>query len=221
MLMPRFFAFKFVVALVTVRIACAESVLTLPIPGDGDHPKKAIRLQIRVPQKLVPEPEPPIKETYSTGALRGWSKERIKKIPQKKFVFETLRMLRDKGLVQREFDRSSLIYELDIYTFMTETVLRVDKKLEDVWRNKALRKFGLTISDIERFQRVWDIFRPGLMLLSVPVTQADKNMDAMIDLLKMSSGRGAIRVMAVKENEDGSTLLELEVQRHNPHLDPY
>lgn len=198
-----------------------ESVLTLPVPGDRDLPKEGLALEIRIPPKMVPAPEPAIKERFQSRALEGYDRTPMKDVPRAAFVLETLRTLDKKGAVDRIFDKSIIQNEIKTMEIVSRVVARVYQKLDLIYQNGAMRKYNLVVTDLERFQRVMDLVRPGLLAANFAPEPAMKRLDEMIARLKEITGRGAIRITGVREKEDGSTVLELEVQRFDPHLSQY
>jgi hypothetical protein len=191
----------------------AESVLVLPVPGVSDTPRERLNLSIQIPPKLTPVPESPKRERIKSTALSMVDWQPFKGIPQKRFVFDTLKMLRRKGVVERLFDKDTIDHEIDVYSTTGRTVVRVYEKLLDIYRKDALQKFALTVEEIERFQRVVDIFSSYFRLSNYSTVEVNKRLDEMAGILKTSSGRGQIRITGVREGKDGSTLLEMEILR--------
>jgi hypothetical protein len=191
----------------------AESVVTLPVPGATEQPREKINLSITVPAKATPEPEKPARERIKSSALTSVDWMPFKGIPQRRFVFDTLRIFKRKGLVQFLQDRDMIDNEVDLFSFVGITVVRIYEKIRDVHRKGAIRKFGLVAGDIERFQRVADLFARMFEVRSVPVVEVNKRLDQIIEDLKKTGGRGQIRITSVKEQKDGSTLLEMEILR--------
>ena len=192
--------------------ACAESLL-LPVPGANEQSRERINLSITIPAKSTPRPEEPARERIKSSALAGIDWHPFKGVPQKKFVFETLRIFKRKGFVRFEFDRTAIDDEMDMYTHIGRVVARTYARVLDVYRKDALKRFGVVPSDIERLQRVIDLFGPAMEQASFTAPEVTKNLDAMIDYLKRTSGRGQIRITGLREQKDGSTLLEMEILR--------
>ncbi|MBI4863980.1 MAG: hypothetical protein HY815_27540 [Candidatus Riflebacteria bacterium] len=193
--------------------AGAESVLVLPVPGATDTPRERVNLSIVIPNKSTPVPEPPQRERIKSSAISQVDWSPFKTIPQKRFVFDTLKIFRKKGLVERVFDKDTIDREIDLWATTGQTVTRVYTKLLDIYRRDALKKFGITVSDVERLQRVVDIFSRYFEMYNCPVVEVNKRLDEMVEVLKKTTGRGQIRITSVRENKDGSTLLEMEILR--------
>lgn len=190
----------------------AESLL-LPVPGANENSREKINLSITIPNKSTPRPEEPARERIKSSALAGIDWHPFKGVPQKKFVFDTLRILKRKGFIRLVFDSTLVDDELDSYENAGRVIARTYERLLDVYRKDALKRFGVVPTDIERFQRVIDLFGPAMEQANLNIPEVTKNLDSMIDYLKKSSGRGQIRITGLREQKDGSTLLEMEILR--------
>jgi len=199
--------------LLGISVVMAESVLVLPVPGATDTPRERLNLSIVIPPKLTPKPEEPQRERIKSSALSVVDWDPFKKIPQKRFVFDSLKILRRKGLVPYRFDRDNIDKEVNLYATGGQTVTRIYDKLLSVHQNEALMRFGLVAGDIERFQRVVDIFSGYFSMSNYSIVDVNKRLDQMVDVLKKSTGRGQIRITGLREGKDGSTLVEMEVLR--------
>lgn len=193
-------------------LARSESLL-LPVPGANDQSRERINLSITIPAKATPRPEEPARERIKSSALSTMDFSPSKPVPQKKFVFETLRIFKRKGLVRYIFDQDSINDELDEYPHIGEVVARTYKKLLEVYRHDALKRFGLVTTDIERMQRVVSLFEVPITEANLTIPEVNRNLDAMIEQLKKTQGRGQIRITGLREQKDGSTLLEMEILR--------
>lgn len=195
-----------------VTTATADSLL-LPVPGANENSRERINLSITIPNKSTPRPEEPARERIKSSALAGVDWHPFKGVPQKKFVFDTLRTFRRKGFVRLIFDQTAIDDEFDSYENIGRVVARTYAFLLDVYRKDALKRFGVIPTDIERFQRVIDLFGPGLAQANFNPVEVNRNLDAMLDYLKKTSGRGQIRITGLREQKDGTTLLEMEILR--------
>ena len=193
-------------------LAHSESIL-LPVPGANDQSREKINLSITIPAKSTPRPEEPARERIKSSAMSSVDWAPFKGVPQKKFVFETLRIFKRKGFVKFIFDQTVIDDEVEGYAWIGRVVARTYAKLLEVYKHDALRRFGVVPSDIERMQRVVDLFGPAIEQANFTIPEVNKNLDAMIDQLKKTSGRGQIRITGLREQKDGSTLLEMEILR--------
>ena len=199
-------------SLMVPAFAQAESLL-LPVPGANEQSREKINLSISIPAKSTPRPEEPARERIKSSALAGVDWKPFKGVPQKKFVFDTLRIFMRKGFIRLVFDQTAINDEIDMYTHIGRVVARCYARLLDVYRHDALKKFGVVPTDIERLQRVIDLFGPAIEQANFNVPEVNKNLEGMLDQLKRTSGRGQIRITGLREQKDGSTLLEMEILR--------
>ena len=198
--------------LVVAVPATAESIL-LPVPGAGESSREKINLAVTIPARTTPKPEEPARERIRSSALQTVDWSPFKTVPQKKFVYDTLRIFRRKGVLRMLADTESIENETDIFPMAARTVVRTYERLALIHRKEALKRFGIEPTDLERFQRVVDIFAPYFVTYNAPVAEVNKNLDAMIDSLKKTGGRGQIRITGLREQKDGSTLVEMEILR--------
>ena len=201
-----------VLSLVLVPVLHAESLL-LPVPGANEQSREKINLSITIPAKSTPRPEEPARERIKSSALAGIDWSPFKGVPQKKFVFDTLRIFKRKGFIRLVFDKTAVDDEIDMYTHIGRVVARCYAKVLDVYRKDALKRFGVVPTDIERLQRVIDLFNPAVEQANFAIPEVHRNLEAMIEQLKKTSGRGQIRITGLREQKDGSTLLEMEILR--------
>lgn len=192
--------------------AHADSLL-LPVPGATDAPREKINLSITIPSKVTPKPEEPARERIRSTALSSVDWQPFKGVPQRKFVYETLRIFKKKGLVRLGFDQSTIDDESDLWATTGPVIVRTYERIRDVYRKDALKKFGIVPGDLQRFQRVVDIFAQIFERDGVPVAEVNRTLDAAIEELQKTSGRGQIRITGLREQKDGSTLLEMEIVR--------
>ena len=195
-----------------LQAAPTDQRLIIPVPEKSGIPKDKITLSIRIPPKIEVEDEvPKARKRPRSAAWDRYDFRPFKKIPRKRFILDTLKRFVRKGvvtdMVSRHFIHDGIADQIIIMT----TLSRVYKKLLDVHAHSALKRMGVTIDDLERFQQVVELLKKPLPSYRMNQIQMNKNIEDMIAFLRKTSGKGQLRIVEVKEKKDGSTILELEI----------
>lgn len=192
--------------------AAQDTTLKLPVADDTGHPHESLRLTIRVPSKVTPEKPKPRKKLRPT-TLDLVDFHPFKGVPEADFVFRTLRTLVRKGVLT---DRSSVTvvkFRLDNAEVVSRVVATAYKNLKDLHVKGLLRRAQISIADLENFQKVVQLVSRLLDVQHNRSIEVGRGVEEMLEDLRKTSGKGQIRVLEVTEQQDGSTVLSIEVQR--------
>lgn len=207
------------VGLVLAGGAAAQNALTLPIPEKDTLPREKISLTIKLPEKIEQSPvePPPVRPKLRSSVFDHYDFGLRREIPRRRFVYATLDRMHELG-VKPDLASSRLRhFRMQEFTVMGRAIWAYYLKLLDIYRKDALPHFEITPLDIERFRQVMDIFSPMFESEFRPYEEADRHLTQMIDLLKKIKGQGTIKLVELKEADDGSMVLEVEV-RKEPRL---
>ena len=177
--------------------------LVLPVPDTSGIPKEKITLSIKIPPKIEVEQEiPRVRKRPRSAAWDAYDFKPFRQIPRKDFIKKTLQALARKGASADAINRVAVWEDCMDEIFVMMTIKRMYKKLLDIDEHKALRKLGFTVEEIMKNR-----------LPSYGLSQRDinRNLDNMIAFLRKTSGKGQLRIVEVKEQDDGSTILQLEI----------
>ena len=83
-------------------------------------------------------------------------------------------------------------------------------KLDRSWHHDLIDAL-VTIKDLEDFQEVTELMKDHLVPVMLSQVTMNSKIDQMISFLRKTTGKGHLRIVEVKENADGSTILELEI----------
>lgn len=188
--------------------------ISVTIPDTAGMPRERLSFTIKVPNKIealpaVPKPRKRMMnsawENYDFGIVKG--------VPRRPFVVETLRRFQRLGLVKDESSKQYLRFALNNEVLLTQVTIRLYYVLLDVWRKQALRKVGIQVDDLDRFQQVIEILSKKITSATHYPSEMTRRIEEMIKLLRKSEGKGQIKIIELKENGDGSTVIQLEVRR--------
>lgn len=194
--------------------ALAQTTLTLPIPERDTLPREKISLTIRLPEKVEKVEDPPaVRPKVRSAVFDQYNFGVARPIPRKQFVYDTLHRLERLGISPDMASANLAKNRNPEYSIMARCIWSYYEKLLDIYRKDALGHFELVPLDLERFRQVLDIFGPQLNTEYRPVLEADRNLGKMIELLKKIRGQGTVKVVEVKEADDGSMVLEIEVRK--------
>ncbi len=200
--------------LLAVGSVGAETTLTLPIPERESLPRERISLSIRIPEKVEKvEDPPPVRPKVRSPVFDSYEFRIDKPIPRRDFVYETLDRLEKLGIKPDLASSRLRKFRFPEYRGMGRAIWSYYEKLLDIHRKDALAHFEITPLDLERFRQVMDIFSQAFEWEFKNSLEADRNLQSMIELLKKIRGQGTIKVVELKEADDGSMVLNLEVRK--------
>lgn len=188
--------------------------VTVTIPDTAGMPRERMSFTIKVPNKIEPLPEvPKPRKRLMNTAWENYDFGIVKGVPRRPFVVETLRRFERLGLVKDTISRQYLRFALNNEVLLAQVTIRLYHVLLDVWRKQALRKVGITVDDLDRYQQVIEILSKKITSATHYPAEMSRRIEEMIKLLRKSEGKGQIKIIELKENGDGSTVIELEVRR--------
>jgi hypothetical protein len=186
--------------------------LVIPVPDASGIPRDKISLTIRIPEKIeVIDDLPKARRRTKSTAWDNYDFAPFKEIPRKKFVFSFLSRCVKKGLIEDNAGKSWIHHQIADSAMIVNVLKRLYLKLVEIQEHDALRKFDITLKDLEDFQEVTELMKGTLNLVSLSQINMNSKIDEMIGFLRKTSGKGHLRIVEVKEKSDGSTVLELEI----------
>jgi len=190
----------------------ANQRLVIPVPDASGIPKDRITLTIKIPEKIeVVEDIPKSRRRTKSTAWDKYDFAPFKQIPRKRFVFSFLKRCKRKGLVQGNAGMAWISHHVADSSMIVNVLKRLYLKLVEVHEHNALRKFNITIKDLEDFQEVTELMKDVLLPVRLSQVSMNSKIDEMIGFLRKTSGKGHLRIVEVRESSDGSTVLELEI----------
>jgi len=195
----------------TIALASGEH-LVLPVPDKSGIPKEKITLSIKIPPKIEVEKEiPKLRKGPRSAAWDAYDFKPFRQITRKDFVTKTLQALARKGASGDAVNSIAVWKGCMDEIFVMMTIKRMYTKMVDIHEHRALRKLGITVEEIENFQQVVEIMKGRLSAYGLYQRDINRELEDMIDFLRKTSGKGQLRIVEVKEQEDGSTILQLEI----------
>lgn len=186
--------------------------LVLPVPDTSGIPKEKITLSIKIPPKIQVEDEiPAVRTRPRSTAWDGYDFHPFKSIPREKFIFETFKVFIRKGILLDTPSRHVIELGVSNETLILTCLQRLMVKLGDIHKHNALKRFNVAVEDLENLQQVIELLKQRLPTHGMSQVAMNKELDDMIAFLRKTSGKGQLRIIEVKEQKDGSTVLELEI----------
>ena len=208
-----FLAFFGLWSVVALYASESSQRLILPVPDTSGIPRERLTLSIKIPPKVEVQDEiPPVRTRPRARAWDNYDFRPFRRVPEERFVFDTLRTFVSKGVLTDASSRITVSSpHLATETTVLTTLARLREKLLDIHAHGALRRFGLSVSDLENLQQVIELVSSRLGIVRLDQRTMNREIDDMISFLRKTTGKGQLRIIEVKEQRDGSTILELEI----------
>jgi len=186
--------------------------LVIPVPDASGIPKDRIRLTINIPEKIeVIDDIPKSRRRTKSTAWDKYDFSPFKTIPRRDFIFNFFNRCIKKGVLTDFTSKAMVKNRVPDESMMLAVLRRAYNKLVEIKEHDALRKFRITITDLEDFQEVIELLKGRLHVVRLNQINMNSKIDEMIGFLRTTSGKGHLRIVEVKEKPDGSTVLELEI----------